>query len=109
MTTTIGVRGGTHTLGACNIVQPKQIPKNKTNKNPINYKKAKTNPKTNSQTNPKNQPQNIKIVGDINQGKSNDKIDKITNVNSGKLTQTSILTFVKKGVKIKGETQLAPQ
>ena len=78
-------------LGARNIVPPKQIPQNKTDKTPKNYKKTITNPKNNFQTNPQK------------------SIDNITNVESGKLTQTSILAFVNKGVKRKGETQLAPQ
>ena len=101
-TTPIGVWGGTPSLGARSIVQPKQTPQNKTNKTTRTYKKSKNN----SQNKPRKHPQNINGVRDRKKGTNNDKI---TNLDSGKLTQTLILTFIKKGVKRNRETQLAPQ
>ena len=91
---------GRHAYAGCTQYSPTKT------KNPRTYKKSKNNSKNNSQNKPQKQPQNINGVGDKNQGTSNDKI---TNVNSGKLTQTLILTFLKKSVKRKGATQLAPQ
>ena len=89
-----GVRGGTHRQGARNLIPLNPHPLNKTTKTPITYKKSKGN------------TQNKTTLRDKYPGKSNDNL---TNIHPGKLKQTSILTFVGKGVKRKEETQLTPQ
>ena len=89
-------KGGNAQPEARNLIPLNLHPLNKTTKTPITCKKSKNN----SQTKNKN------TLRDKNPGNSNDNL---TNIHPGKLKQTSILTFVGKGVKRKEETQLTPQ